>query len=105
LVETLVEILEAEGFEVQTAPNGKVGLELLAVSRPDVVILDYMMPVMDGLQLLTIMRKDPAHAERPVILMTAAVVERLPEPRLWTQFLRKPLSSSRVLAAIRSLLP
>jgi len=104
-VETLVEILAADGFDVAVAPNGRVALDLLGKSHPDLVIVDYMMPVMDGLQMLGEMRRLPDHEKTPVILMTAAAVDRLPSPQLWTRFLRKPLSAARVLKAVRELLP
>jgi CheY-like chemotaxis protein len=100
----LQEILAAEGFEVLIAPNGKVGLEVLATTRPDVVIVDYMMPVMDGLQMLAAMRQLDGHAETPVILMTAAAVGQLPPPQLWNRFMRKPLTAARIVKVVRELL-
>jgi len=49
---------EAEGYEVQTADNGRLGLELAEVFRPDMILLDLMMPEMSGEEMLAAMRKE-----------------------------------------------
>ncbi|GAB4174247.1 MAG: hypothetical protein Fur0032_13880 [Terrimicrobiaceae bacterium] len=67
----LVRQLEKEGFAVLEAENGQSALDLLATNLPSIILLDLMMPVMDGFQFLQALRSDPAHAALPVIVVTA----------------------------------
>lgn len=68
----LVQItLEKEGFDLVTASNGREALEKLASEKPDLVVMDVMMPEMDGLEALAKMKADPATAKIPVIMLTA----------------------------------
>jgi DNA-binding response OmpR family regulator len=71
---------EIEGFEVISACDGVEGLERAGADSPDVVLSDIMMPRLDGLQLLTRLKGDPATADLPVVLLSAkaqtAEVER-----------------------------
>jgi len=64
-------ILEMEGFEVQTAANGREGLESLRQRRADLVLCDIMMPEMDGRQFLEALQADDSAAVTPVIFVTA----------------------------------
>jgi len=63
--------LEAEGWLVSEAENGRVGLERLGERQPDVIVLDLMMPEMDGFEFLDRLRKQPETAEIPVVVATA----------------------------------
>jgi DNA-binding response OmpR family regulator len=63
--------LEADGFTVLHAPNGAAGLAAIAEHRPDVVVLDVMMPEIDGWTVLQRLRDDPATATLPVIMLSA----------------------------------
>jgi DNA-binding NarL/FixJ family response regulator len=63
--------LEDSGFTVESAPNAKVGWELLEKRLPDLVISDIMMPQVDGHQFLKQMREDPRFAKLPVVFLTA----------------------------------
>ena len=67
----LVQTLQLEGYEVATASDGVEALETLAGQLPDVVILDVMMPKLDGLDVLKRMRADERTQTIPVILLTA----------------------------------
>ncbi len=69
--ETLVEALEAEGYELFQAAGGVEGLERAAVLKPDVILLDVMMPVLDGFQVCARLRADPDLAHAPVLMVTA----------------------------------
>ena len=62
---------EIEGFEVLRASDGEEGLRRARDEAPDVVLCDIMMPRLDGLQLLTTLRADPATARLPVVLLSA----------------------------------
>jgi DNA-binding response OmpR family regulator len=61
---------EAEGFSVQTAENGKIGLELLETMKPDIVLLDIMMPEMNGDEVLEKLRATPWGKDLKVIILT-----------------------------------
>jgi CheY-like chemotaxis protein len=107
IVETLTEILGWAGYQVLAASNGQEGLRELG-KKPDVVVLDFMMPVMDGLQMLRAMRADARYRKIPVILMSAAGLDtvraaaRLAGRRSapWDAFVAKPFEPDTLLAAI-----
>ena len=68
-------LLEREGYRVLTAPNGEEGLILAKVEQPDVILLDVMMPKMDGYETLRRLRGDQDMHEIPVIMVTAKGTE------------------------------
>ena len=74
------EYLEESGFVVRLADDGRRGLEMASAINPDLIILDLLLPSMDGYTLCTRLKQDPATAQIPVILVTAAreadVIER-----------------------------
>ena len=61
---------EAEGYEVDTAENGKLGLDLIKDMKPDIVLLDLMMPEMDGAEMLEKLRKESWRKDLKVIILT-----------------------------------
>jgi two-component system alkaline phosphatase synthesis response regulator PhoP/two-component system response regulator VicR len=63
--------LEKAGYEVVTAFDGKEALEKVASENPDLVVLDVMMPYMDGFEVLQTLRKNPSTRDLPVIMLTA----------------------------------
>ena len=69
--ESVRRVLEQESWEVAGASNGRVALEQLAGSSPDVIVLDLMMPEMDGFEFLTEMRQRPQFRDIPVLVLTA----------------------------------
>ena len=75
LRDLLVLNLEAEGLVVHAAANGAEALQKVAMHKPDLVVLDVMMPVHDGLGVLRAMRDEPATAAIPVVLLTARAAE------------------------------
>ncbi|CAM2141228.1 Two component AraC family transcriptional regulator [Pararobbsia alpina] len=96
-------VLQLEGFTVLTAPNGKIGLEIARSTPPDLIITDWMMPVMDGLELCRMLAKDPALAVIPLILASAAWHEpSVPHPN--AVFLRKPVSMDALVDIVRRLI-
>jgi CheY-like chemotaxis protein len=70
--ETLCEIVEMAGCSAVGAANGREALEVLAERRPCLVILDLMMPIMSGHELLEQMQRRPELAEVPVVISTSA---------------------------------
>jgi DNA-binding response OmpR family regulator len=67
----LNQTLELEGYTVSTASDGEEALEELPTSKPDVVVLDVMMPKLNGLDVLDRIRRNPETSTLPVILLTA----------------------------------
>lgn len=63
--------LERGGYEVTTATNGREALESVAEQAPDLLVLDVMMPEMDGLEVLKNLKADPATSAIPVVMLTA----------------------------------
>jgi CheY-like chemotaxis protein len=83
--DALVEALRLEGYAVDAASDGAQGLSLARQHRPDVILLDLMMPIMSGWEFRAAQVGDPRIAEVPVIVMSAYhndldVAESLPKP-------------------------
>ena len=70
---------EAEGFQVETAGNGKLGLELVEKMRPDIILLDLMMPEMSGDEMLTKLRATSWGKDTKVIILTNVGEQEAPE--------------------------
>lgn len=103
--DALSDILSDEGFRVLIARNGKDGLRRVEEQRPDLIVLDYMMPVMDGYQMLRELRSRPGMDDLPVIMTSALNRQSLPPDCNPTAYLRKPFELSSLLEMIVQLLP
>ncbi len=104
LLRFLTEYLEREGFAVRTADRGQTALRLFYEARPDIVVLDVMMPGMDGWEVCARLRE---LAETPVILLTAKTSEadKLRGFRLGVDdYITKPFSLAELGARIRAVL-
>jgi CheY-like chemotaxis protein len=101
LRESLREFLEEEGFETIGASNGQEAIDLLhrGGEPPHVILLDIMMPVMTGLDVVERLRRDAPFASTPVVFMTA--FRTLVKTDEKTRVLFKPFSIDVVLSAIR----
>jgi len=96
-------LFEYRGYRVRTAGNGAEALELAARERPDVVVSDYMMPVMDGAELCLQWRADPALRAIPFILASAGI-PRKDEVIPYDPFFRKPIRFEVLLDEIARLI-
>ncbi|MBI3762221.1 MAG: response regulator [Chloroflexi bacterium] len=76
ILELTRSILQKSGYRVRIAPGGRAALENLAASLPDVMILDLMMPGMDGFEVLERLRALPGGRELPVVVVTAKMLDR-----------------------------
>ncbi len=76
-VDTLTFSLESNGFEVVSAPDGPSGIEKLKSENPDLIILDLMMPGMDGYEVTKRLKADSASSNIPIIVLTATVTPDL----------------------------
>jgi CheY-like chemotaxis protein len=103
--ELLEALLEDDGHRVLTAMNGRHALERIAEAKPDLVISDLMMPVMDGAALLNALRENAELKDMPFALMCA-----LPEASItdrvqgYDAFLRKPFKLAEISRLVGRLL-
>ncbi len=107
LVEIVRIALELKGFNVRCAYSGKHLFACLEELKPDLILLDIMMPQMDGLEVLTRLKGNPATASIPVILLTAKgesedVIKGY--ERGADVYITKPFTSTEVLEAINLVL-
>jgi CheY-like chemotaxis protein len=104
IAELLEAVLVDEGHRVLTASNGKHGLSVLETEKPDVIFLDYMMPIMDGAAMLSHMKSNPDLRNTPVVMMSsipeATVAERC---KGYVLFLRKPFNVFHVIEVVNNL--
>jgi CheY-like chemotaxis protein len=106
-VDYLEQELEAQGFATETALNGLEALERVAADPPDLVLLDVMMPELDGISALRVLKQDPETRLIPVVLMTAlnAVEDRVKGIEAGADdFLTKPVDDRELMARIRTAL-
>jgi CheY-like chemotaxis protein len=105
-------ILEPEGYEVALASNGEEGLEKVESSRPDLIILDVMMPELDGFAMCSKLRESPEHSRIPVVLLTG-VAKRISDSKYpldgvlradAEQYLEKPVKPEELLDTVARLL-
>jgi two-component system response regulator VicR len=104
ITEPLVRVLRQQGFELQVAHNGRTGLELALTTQPDVVVLDIMMPEMDGWAVCRTLREQSVV---PILMLTALneEVDRILGLELGADdYLTKPFSTRELLARIKALL-
>lgn len=99
--------LEKEGYEVLKAENGSEGLNKAREHIPNLVLLDIMMPQMDGIEVLEIMKKDPKLKGIPVIFLTARGDEKTEVEGLdkgGDDYITKPISTTKLLSRIKAVL-
>jgi len=96
--------LESLGYGVTVAADGAEGLAKARADPPDIVVTDYMMPRMDGIEMLRAMRAEGI--DKPAVLVTSIPEERLPEEstKLYQAYLAKPFRDETLIALIRKLL-
>jgi len=96
--------LQLEGYEVLEAGDGEVGLEMVRNEHPDLVLLDVMMPGLDGWQFMEAIKADAGTAQIPIVLLTARV-QREDEIRGWlsgaADYLPKPFNPSTLTEVVR----
>ena len=107
LVELLQYTLEQAGYRVLAASNGKDGLRLAETERPDVAVLDIMMPEMDGIELTQRLREDAQLRLTPIILLTARVEESDEIAGLDADaddYVTKPVSPKKLVSRVRAMI-
>jgi len=107
IVKVLTAYLERSGYQVFPAYDGDMALHALRRERPDLVILDLMMPNRDGYEVTTIVRADKTLATTPIIMLTARVedTDKIVGLELGADdYVTKPLNAHEVVARVKSLL-
>ena len=100
--DSLKELLEEEGYRVDTAANGEQALNRLRGEAPQLILLDLMMPVMDGWEFQKQLREIPSFSRVPIIVISASKFSR--EPLNAAAFIPKPLDAGVLLETIESFL-
>tara|TARA_A200000159_G_scaffold161322_1_gene183043 strand:- start:2007 stop:2771 length:765 start_codon:yes stop_codon:yes gene_type:complete len=99
--------LKKEGFKVLKAENGEEGISKAKEHRPDLILLDIMMPKMDGLEAVEIMRKDDDLKKTPIIFLTARSDEKTEIDGLnkgGDDYITKPISTTKLVSRIKAVL-
>lgn len=107
IVQVIAIKLKNNGFEVLTADNGQTAYQLACQQKPDLVITDFQMPAMNGLELIEKLRANPATSAAPVILLTARSFQLEEDCLSQMQVaacLSKPFSPREVLATAQEVL-
>ena len=99
--------LERQGYSVTTAEDGRHALEQVAATKPDLILLDIMMPHLDGFEVLQKLKEDPATSNVPVIMLTVKAQDTdffEGHKRGADVYLTKPIDPAELVAHVRNLL-
>lgn len=100
-------LMQREGHEVVTARDGQEAIELLAAAKPDLMILDVMMPRKNGFEVCNEVRADPGFADMPILMLTAKGREaeiKKGESLGADAYITKPFSTHELVAKVQALL-
>ena len=106
IIEAISFILSRDGWEVDTHSNGQTAIDAVRAKRPDLVILDVMLPGLSGYDILRGLREDEETAELPVLMLTARGQTKdreMAEKIGANRFMTKPFSNAEVLEAVHAL--
>ena len=106
LVEMIKFRLEASGYEVLTANDGQSALETARREKPDLIILDVMLPKMDGYKVCNLLKKDTRYANIPIMMFTAKAMDadiKLGQEVSADAYLTNPFEPKVLLEKIREL--
>ncbi|MFP2900636.1 response regulator [Corallococcus sp. 4LFB] len=101
ILEALADLLREEGYRVLTASHGREALERMAEVKPDLVLTDWMMPVLDGPALIERILQDPSLRHIPVLGMSAVDVNGLKRLHPAMEFLQKPFDIRALMKLVR----
>ena len=101
----LTDVLERHGFRIRTAENGEEALRRIAEEKPDLILMDVVMPGQNGFQLTRAITRDPLYSDVPVIMCTSKNQET---DKVWgmrqgaKDYIVKPVSSEELMAKIHA---
>lgn len=107
IVEIVTCLLECEGYETLIARDGVEAIEVAEAEHPDLVLLDVMMPEMNGYQVCRLLRANPKFNGTPVVMLTAKAQQ---SDQFWgldsgaTAYLTKPFDNAELLAKVSEIL-
>jgi len=108
VVDLVRQLLEGEPYEVVAAVDGQEALEMIAQKRPDVILLDLLMPRVDGFAVIDRLQQDPQHRQIPVIVLTAktltAAEHALLEQSVLTVIQKRGLDRDTLIQELRGAL-
>ena len=105
IVEAVKSILEDEQYNVIACGNGREAMKCLGKTKPDLAIIDIMMPLMNGYETIKAIRKSPELGKIPILVMSAIHPSVKVEEHGWDGFLKKPFSLRELLAQVHRLAP
>ncbi len=108
LVELVQMRLEASGYEVLSAVDGQEGLKKARDEQPDVIILDLMLPKLNGYEVCTLLKQDARYQHIPIVILTAKTQQKdeaLAMDCGADAYLRKPFKAEEMLEAIQKFIP
>ena len=102
--ELLNDFLSDEGYDTLLAENGQRGVEIARAEQPDLVLMDLMLPLLDGFAAMRALKDDPHTQDIPVVVMSAnsVLLLHLSDQLLADETLRKPFDLDQVLHVIQS---
>ena len=106
-IKLMVQWLSNKGYRCYSSTSGKIALELVPIVRPDLILLDVMMPGMDGCEVASRLKSDPETAATPIILVTAMEDKQSMIRGLSSgaeEYLKKPIDASELLIRVRNIL-
>jgi DNA-binding response OmpR family regulator len=104
ILKTIADLLMSEGFSVLVAVDGKEGLLAAREKQPDLILLDVMMPKLDGFQVLKRLKKDPLTLDIPVIMLTVRGASKDVQEGIQfyaEKYITKPFDPERLLHEIK----
>jgi twitching motility two-component system response regulator PilH len=100
-------VLEEEGHSITTAENGAMALLSIAEIKPDAIIMDIVMPIMDGFQTMHVLKSSPENEAIPIIMLTGRAASQ-DVMKGWEEgaafYLTKPFAVEELLSAVRRIL-
>jgi DNA-binding response OmpR family regulator len=105
--ELMAQILEIEGYRVEKAPSGVQALDKAGSPSIDLILLDVMLPGVDGFEVCHRLRQEPATAKKPIVLVSAKGRREDIETGMRVganEYMTKPLSRASLLATVKKLL-
>jgi two-component system alkaline phosphatase synthesis response regulator PhoP len=105
ILEMIKAILVGEGYEVITASDGAEALETARSEKPDLILLDVMLPKLDGYRVCRLLKFDQNYKQIPIVMLTAKTEDAAMATGIRTgadQYLTKPVEPDVLLAAVRS---
>ena len=103
VLEMIKSVLVAEGYEVLTAADGAEGLDVARAERPDLILLDVMLPKLDGYRVCRLLKFDKNYRDIPIVMLTAKAEDASVATGMRTgadQYLTKPVEPDTLLAVV-----